>query len=142
MNAQKWSRLIHAITACNENFVVCSPEICLNDSSFHVTASRNKNNIDLRITKYGIKVCSVSFVFKLISYDANVEPMMVAVNNKQFNANVSTSIAHTLATWQQLIDPVKKFIQNDSSKCCAVFLECPICFVKIVDSYLFAHRIN
>lgn len=137
-----------------EFFGVRLSEIVLDDCSFYVTAFRNKNNLDLKITKKGMKVCSVSFLFKLISYDANVKPMMVRVNNRKFIANVFTSIAHTLATWQQLIDPAKKFIQNDSfvievdlkidtnkpkSKKCrtcsesngAVFLSCPICFENL-----------
>lgn len=131
-------------------FAISSPEIVFKDFSFRVMEYRCVNEFCFRIFKYGLDGCSVSFIFKLKSYDTNIEPMRIDVKNIQFRPGETASEVYRLATWEQLTDPAKKFIENNSfaievdlkvktdepnakkcPKCSAVFLECPICFENL-----------
>lgn len=139
------------INKFHEFFAVSSPEIVFKDFSFHISAYQLLNNLELCMYKYGINDCLVSFTFKFISYDANIKPIKFEVS-EEFRANVTDTETYYLATatWKQLTNPAKKFIQNNSfvievdskietdkpkakkcPKCCAVFLECPICFENL-----------
>lgn len=131
-----------------------SHEIVFKDLSFHVGAYRSANKLCFDIQKYGFNGCSVSLTLKLISNDANIKPIEQKIMEQFGGVDFRCTKLHQLATWKELTDPAKKFIENNSfvievdlkietdeskaKKCrtCsdgngAVFLECPICFENL-----------
>lgn len=140
------------INKFSEFFGVASPAIIFDDVSFNIEVFRYQNALFIRMYKRGPNTCSASCSFKLISFGANIEPLKVEYKNQKFNANANYQI---LAEWEQLIDPLKNFIQNDSfvieanmiaeldkpnakrRKTCEanefVLLSCPICFENLKD---------
>lgn len=134
------------INKIHEFFGISSPEIMFKDLSFHVVVFRDADKLRFKIQKYGKNACSLLLTLKVISFDAKIEPKKLS-GKYNFGADITSTVVYDLSTWEQLTDPAKKFIENNSfvievdlkiesdepkakkcPKCSAVFLECPICF--------------
>lgn len=130
---------------------VVSPAIVFNDLSFGIAALRHENTLCIGAYERVQKSCSASFAFSLISFGANIEPLKVEYKNQKFS--MFRAEFYKLVEWEQLTDPTKNFIQNDSfvieidmiveldepkakerRQCEAnecVSLSCPICFENL-----------
>lgn len=92
---------------------VCSPKIYFNGSSWRLVVGRKEGKIMVTICKTGERPCLLTSTIKLISFDPNVQPITEETESQEFDSDGSYG-SWDLITWDELINPRKRFIQDDS----------------------------
>lgn len=92
---------------------VCSPIIYFNGSSWRIVIGRKDGKIVVTICKTGDRPCLLTSTIKLISFDPKIQPIIDENEDQEFDSDGSYGNSE-LITWDQLIDPRKKFIQDDA----------------------------
>lgn len=114
---------------------VCSPNINFDGSQFRIAVSQIETKIVITICKTGGEnSCYLTSEIKLLSFDPNIQPIRKEIKNLDFSL-VGSYDKWDSIDWDDLIDPQKKFIQDDSfvievkfkAELGAVFSSCLIC---------------
>lgn len=92
---------------------VCSPIIYFNGSSWRIVVGRKGDQIVVTICKTGDRSCLLTSTIKLLSFDPNIQPIEKGTDDQEFDSDGSYG-NWDLITWDRLIDPRKKFIQDDA----------------------------
>lgn len=92
---------------------VCSPKIDFLSSSWRIVVGQFNGKIAVKIVKTGNISCSLSFNIKLLSFDPKIKTIVNEFEEVEFNLEGSFAY-YDLIHWNELINPRKKFIQNNS----------------------------
>lgn len=93
---------------------ICSPNINFDGSQFRIAISQIETKIVITICKTGGEnSCYLTSEIRLVSFDPNIQPMKKETKNLDFSL-VGSYDKWDSIDWDDLIDPQKKFIQDDS----------------------------
>lgn len=153
-------------------FDICSPKFTLKHFAWHLLVCKSvisENDTkeeflevqlyNLLLAKVSKMSCKVTLLCKLVSFDTAIEPISNKLKSQELKY-LNSSCALNIISWNELMNPQKKFIQNNSfvlqitiiatetmeqetaraleraaknDKPKAITLECPICFGSLVD---------